>query len=81
MGTGWYLLVDGRWRSCIGGRLHRRLRYEGDAQQVLGERVGVVRPLGVGVLRGNGARLRLRHEVDARRVPRWGIDAVDSLDS
>jgi hypothetical protein len=33
------------------------------------------------VLRGNGARLRLRREVDARRVPRWGADAVDSLDS
>jgi hypothetical protein len=31
------------------------------------------------VLRGDGARLRLRHEVDARRVPHWG--AVDSLDS
>jgi hypothetical protein len=33
------------------------------------------------VLRGNDARLRLRHEVDARRVPRWGTGAVDSLDS
>jgi hypothetical protein len=33
------------------------------------------------VLRGNGARLRLRHEVDARCVPRWGASAVDSLDS
>jgi hypothetical protein len=33
------------------------------------------------VLRGNGARLRLRHEVDARRVPCWGAGAVDSLDS
>jgi hypothetical protein len=33
------------------------------------------------VLRGNDARLRLRREVDARRVPRWGVDAVDSLDS
>jgi hypothetical protein len=33
------------------------------------------------VLRGNGARLRLRREVDARRVPRWGAGAVDSLDS
>jgi hypothetical protein len=63
------------------GRLHRRLRYEGDAQQVLCERAGIVRPLGVGVLRGNDARLRLRREVDARRVPRWGVGAVDSLDS
>jgi hypothetical protein len=33
------------------------------------------------VLRGNCARLRLRREVDARRVPRWGTGAVDSLDS
>jgi hypothetical protein len=33
------------------------------------------------VLRGNYARLRLRREVNARRVPRWGADVVDSLDS
>jgi hypothetical protein len=33
------------------------------------------------VLRGNSARLRLRREVDARRVPRWGAGAVDSLDT
>jgi hypothetical protein len=33
------------------------------------------------VLWGNGARLRLRREVDARCVPRWGAGAVDSLDS
>jgi hypothetical protein len=33
------------------------------------------------VLRGNDARLRLRREVDARRVPRRGAGAVDSLDS
>jgi hypothetical protein len=33
------------------------------------------------VLRGNSARLRLGREVDARRVPRWGAGAVDSLDS
>jgi hypothetical protein len=33
------------------------------------------------VLRGNDARLHLRREVDARRVPRWGASAVDSLDS
>jgi hypothetical protein len=32
-------------------------------------------------LRGDGARLRLRREVDAQRAPRWGADAVDSLDS
>jgi hypothetical protein len=33
------------------------------------------------MLRGSGARLRLRREVDARRVPRWGASAVDSLDN
>jgi hypothetical protein len=32
-------------------------------------------------LRGDGARLRLRHEGDARRAPRRGAGAVDSLDS
>jgi hypothetical protein len=32
-------------------------------------------------LRGNGARPRLRREVDAQRVPHWGADAVNSLDS
>jgi hypothetical protein len=32
-------------------------------------------------LRGNNACLRLRCEVNARRVPRWGADVVDSLDS
>jgi hypothetical protein len=63
------------------GGLHRCLRYEGDAQQVLRERAGVVRLLGVGVLRGNGTRLRLRRKVEARRVPRWGAGVVDLLDS
>ena len=33
------------------------------------------------MLRGNDARLRLRREVEARRVPYWGTGAVDSLDS
>jgi hypothetical protein len=33
------------------------------------------------VLRGDGARLRLRREVYARRAPSWGAGAVDSLDS
>jgi hypothetical protein len=32
-------------------------------------------------LRGNDARLRLRREVNARRVPRWGAGVIDSLDS
>jgi hypothetical protein len=33
------------------------------------------------VLRGNDARLRLRREVNARCVPSWGTDVVDSLES
>jgi hypothetical protein len=33
------------------------------------------------VSRGDDARLHLRCEVDARRIPRWGAGDVDSLDS
>jgi hypothetical protein len=33
------------------------------------------------VSRGDGARLRLKREVDARRASRWGARDVDSLDS
>jgi hypothetical protein len=32
-------------------------------------------------LRGNGAHLRLRRKVKARRIPRWGADIVDLLNS
>jgi hypothetical protein len=32
-------------------------------------------------LQGNDARLRLRCEVNARRIPRWGAGIVGSLDS
>jgi hypothetical protein len=32
-------------------------------------------------LQGNDARFRLRREVNARPVPRWGAGVVDSLDS
>jgi hypothetical protein len=45
------------------------------------ERAGAVRLLGIGVLRGDGARLCLKREVDARRAPRWGAGTVDLLDS
>jgi hypothetical protein len=38
--NGWYLLVDGRWGSRVGDRLHRYLRYEANAQQV---RLGLAR--------------------------------------
>jgi hypothetical protein len=33
------------------------------------------------VSRGDGARLRLKREVDTRCAPRWGVGAVDLLDS
>jgi hypothetical protein len=39
-----------------------------------------MRLLEIGMLRGGGARLRLRREIDARRALRWGAGAVDSLD-
>jgi hypothetical protein len=65
----------------FGDGLHHYLRYEANAQQVLRECVGVICPLGVGMLRGNDARRRLRREGNARHVPRWGAGAVDSLDS
>jgi hypothetical protein len=70
MGNGRYLLIDGWRQSRVRDGLRRCLRYKANAQQVLRERAGVVRSLGVGVSRGNDARLRLRREVDARRVPR-----------
>jgi hypothetical protein len=44
------------------------------------ESVGTCLP-GIGTLRGDGARLRLKRGVDARCAPRWGAGAVDSLDS
>jgi hypothetical protein len=49
--NGRYLLVDGRWGSRVGDGLHRHLRYEANAQQVLRESAGVICPLGVGTLR------------------------------
>jgi hypothetical protein len=79
--NGRYLLVDGRWGSRVGDRLHRYLRYEANAQQVLRERAGVISPLGVGTLRGNDIRHCLRCEDNARHVPRWGAGIVDSLDN
>jgi hypothetical protein len=75
----WYLLVDGRWRSRVGDGLHRYLRYEANAQQVLCEGAGVISPLGVGTLRGSGTRRCLRCEDNARHGPRRGAGVVDSL--
>jgi hypothetical protein len=47
MENGRYLLIDGWWRSRVGDGLHRCLRYKADAQQVLRERAGIIRPLGL----------------------------------
>jgi hypothetical protein len=77
--NGWYLLVDGRWRSRIGDGLHRYLRYEANVQQVLREGAGVVSPLGVGTLQGSDIRHCLRCEDNARHVPRRGAGVVSSL--
>jgi hypothetical protein len=77
--NGRYLLVDGRWRSRVGDGLHRYLRYEANAQQVLCEGVGIISPLGVGVLRGSDNRRCLKCEDNARHGPRGGAGVVDSL--
>jgi hypothetical protein len=42
--------------------MHRHLRYEANAQQVLREGAGVISPLGVGTLRGNDTRRYFRCE-------------------
>jgi hypothetical protein len=79
--NGRYLLVDGRWGSRVGDGLHRYLRYEANAQQVLRESAGIISPLGVDTSRGNDIRHCLGCEDNARHVPRWGAGVVDSLDS
>jgi hypothetical protein len=79
--NGRYLLIDGRWRSCVGNGLHCYPRYKANAQQALRECAGVMCSLGVGMLRGNDTRRCLKREDNARHVPRWGVGAVDSLDS
>jgi hypothetical protein len=77
--NGRYLLVDGRWRSRNGDGLHRYLRFEANAQQILCEGAGVISPLGVGTLQESDARRCLRCEDDTRHVPRRGAGVVDSL--
>jgi hypothetical protein len=59
--------------------MHRHLRYEVNAQQVLRESAGVISPLGVGMSRGNDIRRCLKCEDNTRHVPRWGAGVVDSL--
>jgi hypothetical protein len=70
--NGWYLLVDGQWGSRVGDGLHRYLRYEANAQQVLREGAGVISPLGVGTLRGSDTRRCLRCEDNTLHGPRRG---------
>jgi hypothetical protein len=77
--NGRYLLVDGRWRSRVGDGLHRYLRYEANALQVLCKGAGVISPLGVGTSRGSDTRRCLRCEVNTRHSPRRGAGVVDSL--
>jgi hypothetical protein len=59
--------------------MHRYLRYEANAQQVLREGAGVISPLGVGTLRGSDTRRCLRCEDNTRHVSRRGAGIVDSL--
>jgi hypothetical protein len=59
--------------------MHRHLRYEANAQQVLHESAGVISPLGVGTSRGNDIRRCLKCEDNTRHVPRWGAGVVGSL--
>jgi hypothetical protein len=71
-GTGWK--TDGTSRSMDGDEVASGT----DCTVISGTRLC---PLGVGTLRGNDTRRRLRCEVNARHVPRWGASVVDSLDS
>jgi hypothetical protein len=59
--------------------MHRYLRYEANAQQVLREGAGVNSPLGVGTWRGSDTRRCLRREDNARHVPRRGAGVVNLL--
>jgi hypothetical protein len=59
--------------------MHRYLRYEANAQQVLREGAGVTSPLGVGTMRGSDTRCCLRCEDNTRHVPRRGASVVDSF--
>jgi hypothetical protein len=59
--------------------MHRYLRYEANAQQVLCEGAGVISPLGVGTLRGSDACRCLRREDNTRHVHRRGVGVVNSF--
>jgi hypothetical protein len=77
--NGRYLLVDGRWQSRVGDGMHRYLRYQANAQQVLCEGAGVISSLGVAVLRGSDTRRCIRCEDNTRHGPRRGAGVIDSL--
>jgi hypothetical protein len=59
--------------------MHRYLRYEANAQQVLREGAGVISPLGVGTMLGSDTRRCLRCEDNTQHVPRRGASVVGSL--
>jgi hypothetical protein len=59
--------------------MHRYLRYEANAQQVLREGAGIISPLGVGTLLGSDTRRCLRCEDNTRHVLHRGAGVVDSL--
>jgi hypothetical protein len=59
--------------------MHRYLRYEANAQQVLREGAGVISSFGVGTLRGSDTRRCLMCEDNTRHVPRRGAGVVNSL--
>jgi hypothetical protein len=59
--------------------MHRYLRYEANAQQVLREGAGVISPLGVGTWRGSDTRRCLRCQDNTQHVPRRGAGVVNSL--
>jgi hypothetical protein len=59
--------------------MHRYLRYEANAQQVLHEGAGVISPPGVGTLLGSDTRRCLRCEDNTRHVPRRGAGVIDPL--
>jgi hypothetical protein len=59
--------------------MHRYLRYEANAQQVLREGAGVISSLGVGTLLRSDTSRCLRCEDNTRHVPSRGAGVVDSL--
>jgi hypothetical protein len=59
--------------------MHRYLKYEANAQQVLREGAGIISSLGIGTLLGSDTRRCLRCENNTRHVPRRGAGVVGSL--